>query len=127
MSGSGGKSAMCGTALVPADAGGTAAPFKETGGLTKTSLGRAEVLRSFRHYLRGTKPPRTSHHRTPGGERGGVERDSAERSFLRGRRERVIVNQTNIGTVSKATFREIPERRGGGHMCFPERIDTILN
>ena len=33
-------------------------------------LGRSEVLRSLRHYLRGTKP-RTSHHRSPGGERRG--------------------------------------------------------
>ena len=43
--------------------------------------------------------------RSPGGERG-VERGSAQRSSLRGR-ERAIVNQTNIGTVSKATLGEV--------------------
>ena len=43
-----------------------------TGKATLTSglrLGRSEVLRSLRHYLAGTKPG-TSHHRSPGGERG---------------------------------------------------------
>ena len=42
-------------------------------------------------------------------------------SFKRG--ERVIVNQTNIGTVSEATFGKLPERPGG----FSVRTDTILN
>ena len=36
-------------------------------------------------------------------EERGVERGSAQRSSLR-ERERAIVNQTNIGTVSKATL-----------------------
>ena len=31
-------------------------------------LGRSEVVMSLRHYLAGTKP-RTSHHRSRGGER----------------------------------------------------------
>ena len=34
---------------------------------------------------------------------------------------------TNIKTVSKATFGKLLERRGGAHMGFSERIDTILN
>ena len=38
-----------------------------------------------------------------------------------------IANQTNIGTVSRATLGNTPERRGGAHMGLPERIDTILN
>ena len=46
--------------------------------------------------------------------------------FLKGR-ERAIINQMKIGTVSKATLEEILERRGGAHMGFSERIDTILN
>ena len=49
----------------------------------------------------GTKPS-TAHHRSPGGERG-VERGSARRSSLKGR-ERAIVSQANVGTVSKATL-----------------------
>ena len=43
-------------------------------------------------------------------------------------RERAIVNQTNIGTVSKATLRKL--LRDGLEriiMSFPERIDTVLN
>jgi len=37
-----------------------------------------------------------------------------------------IINQMKTGTVSKATLGEILERRGGAHMGFSERIDTIL-
>ena len=57
----------------------------------------------------GTKP-RTSHHRSP--EERGVERGSDQRSYLRGR-ERAIVNQTNIATVSKATLGKTHERPHG--------------
>ena len=69
--------------------------------------------------------PRTS--RNDRLEEKGVERGSARRSSLKGR-ERDIVNQTNIRTVSKATLGKTSERRGGAHiMGFPERVDTILN
>ena len=61
-------------------------------------LGRSEVLRSLRHYLRAQSP---GHHTRL--EERGVERGSARRSSLKGR-ERAVVNQTNIGTVSKATW-----------------------
>ena len=63
-------------------------------------LGRSEVLRSLRHYLRAQSQ---GHHTIDRLEERGVERGSARRSSLKGR-ERVIVNQTNIGTVSKATL-----------------------
>ena len=59
-------------------------------------------------------------------EERGVERGSARQSSLRGR-ERAIVNQTNIGTISKPTLGETSESRDGAHMGFSERIDTILN
>ena len=39
----------------------------------------------------------------------------------------VIVSQTNTGTVSMSNAGETSERRGGAHMGFSERIDTILN
>ena len=55
-----------------------------------------------------------------------MERGSARRSSLKGR-EKVIVNETNIGTVSKATKGKTSERRDGAHMSFSEFIDTILN
>ena len=58
-------------------------------------LGRSEVLRSLRHYLRAQSQ---GHHAIDRLEERGVERGSARRSSLKGR-ERAIVNQTNIGTV----------------------------
>ena len=61
--------------------------------------GRSEVLRSLRNYLR---PRSQGHHTIDRLEETGVERGSARQSFLKGR-ERAIVNQTNTGTVSKAT------------------------
>ena len=63
-------------------------------------LGRSGVLRSSRHYLRAQIQ---GHHTIDRLEERGVERGSARRSSLKGR-ERAIVNQTNIGTVSKATL-----------------------
>jgi len=60
-------------------------------------LGRPEV---FRLYLRAQSQ---GHHTIDRLEEKGVERGSPRRSSLKGR-ERAIVNQTNIETVSKATF-----------------------
>ena len=57
-------------------------------------------------------------------ERGYVERGSTRRSSLKGR-EKAIVRKTNIGTVSKATLGKLL-RRGGAHMGFSERVDTIF-
>ena len=62
-------------------------------------LGRSEVLRSLRHYLRAQYQRHDAIDRL---DKRGVERGSARRSCLKGR-VRVIVSQTNIGTVSKAT------------------------
>ena len=61
-------------------------------------LGRSEVLRSLRHYLRAKSQ---GHHTTDRLEERGFERGSARRSSLKGR-ERAVFNQTNTGTVSKA-------------------------
>ena len=59
---------------------------------------RSEVLRSLRHYL----PAQSQRHHTIDRlEERGFERGSARQSSLKGRK-RVIVNQTNIGTVSNA-------------------------
>ena len=63
-------------------------------------LGSSEVLRSLRHYLRAQSQ---GHHTIDRLEERGEERGSARRPSLKGR-ERAIVNQTNIGTVSKATL-----------------------
>ena len=79
-------------------------------------VSESEVLRSLRHYLR-------AHHTIDRlGERG-VERGSARRSSLKGR-EKAIVSQTNIGTVSKATLGK-PLRDGMERGCFSNRTDSI--
>ena len=63
-------------------------------------LGRSGVLRSSTHYVRAQSK---GHHTIGRLEEKGVERESARRSSTK-RRERAIVNQTNIGSVSKATL-----------------------
>ena len=70
------------------------------GKATLTRLGRSEVLRSLRHYLRAQSQ---GHHTIDRLEERGVEIGSARRSSLKGR-ERAIVSQTNIATVSKAAL-----------------------
>ena len=60
-------------------------------------LGRSEVLRSLRHYLRVQSQ---GHHTIDRLEERDVERG---RSPLKGR-EMAIVNQTNTGIISKATL-----------------------
>ena len=92
-----------------------------TGGLL---LGRSEVLRSLEHYLWAQSQ---GHHTIDRQEERVVERGSARRSSLKGRK-RAVVNQTNIGTVSKATLGKL--LRDGVErtiMGFSGRIDTILN
>ena len=75
-------------------------------------LGRSEVLRSLRRYLRAQSQGHYAIDRLAG--RKGFERRSARRSSLK-RRERATVNETNIGSVSKATCGETSERRGRAH------------
>ena len=87
-----------------------------TGGLL---LGRSEVLRSLRHYLRAQSQGHRTIDRLE--DRGGDKRSSSKG------RERDIINQMNIGNVSKATTGNLSERRGGAHMGFSERIDATLN
>ena len=75
-------------------------------------LGRSEVLRSLRHYLRAQSQ---EHHTTDRLEEVGVERGSARRPPLKGR-ERAIVSQTNIGDCFKCRLlRDGVERK----MTFP--------
>ena len=63
-------------------------------------LGRSEVLRSLRHYLWAQS---LGHHAIDRLKERGMERKSARLSSLKGS-EKAIVNQTNIGSVSKAIF-----------------------
>ena len=63
-------------------------------------LGRAEVLWGLRNFLSTDKP---EHHSIDRLKERGVEKGSGRHSTLQGR-ERSVFNQTNIGTVSRATL-----------------------
>ena len=63
----------------------------------------------------GSKP-RTSHHRSPGGERR-RKKGSARRSSLKGR-ERVFVNQTNIGTFQRQLWENFWETGWSAYGLF---------
>ena len=86
-------------------------------------LERSEVLRSLRHYLRVQSQ---GHYTIDRLEERGVERGSSRRSCLKGR-ERAIVSQTNIRTISKATLGKLL-RDGVKRITvgFSECIDIIL-
>ena len=86
-------------------------------------LRRSEVLRSLRHYLLAQSQ---GHHIIDRLEERDVDRGSAGRSFMKGR-ERAIVNQTNLRTVSKATLGKLLRETGWSAYGLSERTDTILN
>ena len=72
-------------------------------------LRRAELLRSLRHYQRAQSQEL---HTTDRLNEKGVKKGSARRSSMKGQ-ERTIVNQTNTGTVPKATSGKTSDRRDG--------------
>ena len=86
-------------------------------------LGRAEVLRGLRNFLSTDKP---EHHIIDRLKERGVVKGSGRHSTLQGR-ERSVFNQTNIGTVSRATLGRLLRRRGGARMGLSERYDAILS
>ena len=67
-------------------------------------LGRAEVLVGLRNFLNMDRP---EHHSIDRLKERGVEKGGGRHSTLQGR-ERCVFNQTNIGTVSRATLRKLP-------------------
>ena len=69
----------------------------DTSGL---QLGRAEVLRGLKIFLNMDRP---EHHSIDCPKERGTEKGSGRHSTLRSR-ERSVFNQTNIGTVSRATL-----------------------
>ena len=85
-------------------------------------LGRSEVLRSLRHYMRAQNQGRHTIDRL---EERGVERGSARRSSSKGR-DRAIVSQNEHLNLLKSNIGENCDRRDGAPMCFSEHIDTIL-
>ena len=80
--------------------------------------GRSEVLRSLRHFLQGTKP-RTSHHRSSGGERRGKRKRST--IFLERTREGHRQPDEHWNRF-KGIIWETSERRGGAHVGFSEPL-----
>ena len=83
---------------------------KQPSNINGLYLGRSEVLRSFRHQIPAGTNPRTSHHWFPGEKKTGVKKRSDRRSSFKGR-EKVIVNQTNIRTVSQASLGKLLKDR----------------
>ena len=75
----------------------------------------------------GTKPPSTWQHRSPGGERRRKRQRFTIYIYIqRPRQGHYTVNQTNHGTVSKATLCKLWERVER-IWIFPEHLDIILN
>ena len=86
-------------------------------------LGGSEVLRSLRLYLWAQSQ---GLHSIDLLEERGVERGSARRSSVKGR-ERAIVSQTVIGTVSKATLTTLLRDGVARIIGISECIDTLMN
>ena len=86
-------------------------------------LGRSEVWRRLRHYLRAQSQ---GHHTIDRLEERGVERGSARRSSFERTREGLRQSDEHWNRF-KGNAGETSERRGGARMGFSERIDTILN
>ena len=86
--------------------------------------GRSEVLRSLRHYSKaaGTKS-RTSHHRSPGGER---RRKGRSLTILLERRRKKLLSIRRALELFQRQLWETSEKRGGAQMDFSERTDIIL-
>ena len=79
-------------------------------------LGRSEVLRSLKHYLRAQSQ---GHHTIDGLDERGVERGSLRRPSSKEQRESLEPFQGDVGKTY--------ERRCGALMGFSECIDTIVN
>ena len=70
---------------------------------TGLRLGRSDVLRAVRQHLQQLEDNQEHHHSVDRLLERDIQKGSGRLSTLRGR-ERAVVNQTNIGTVSKATL-----------------------
>ena len=83
-------------------------------------LGRAEVLRGLRNFLSMGRP---EYHSIDRLKERGVEKRSGRHSTLRGR-QRSVFNQTNIGTVSRATLRRLLRDGAERVWAFPSAMMT---
>ena len=87
-------------------------------------LGRSEMLRSLRHYMRAQSQ---GHHTIDRLKERGVERGSARRSSVLERTREGHRQSDEHWNRFKGDAGETSERRGGANMGFCESIDTILN
>ena len=78
-------------------------------------IDRAEVIRGWRNFLNMDRP---EHPSIDCLKERGVEKGSGRHSTLRGR-ERSVFNQTNIGTVSRATLSRLLRDREKRVWAFP--------
>ena len=86
-------------------------------------LDGTEVLRSLRNIPNMDRP---EHHITDCLKERGVGKGSRQRStLLEG--ERSVLNQTGIGTVSRAALGRHAERRCWARVCLSERYGAILS
>ena len=85
-------------------------------------LGRSEVLRSLRHYMRAQNQ---GHHTIDRLEERGVESGSARRSSSKGRDGTIVIQNEQLN-LFKGNNGGNSDRRDGAHMCFSEHIDTNL-
>ena len=78
-------------------------------------LGRSEILRKLRSYL---QEQTADHHTIDRLIQNGIVRGSGRKSSLKGK-TRTIINQTNIGTISKTTLRRLLHRGMEAFWAFP--------
>ena len=81
------------------------------------------MLRSLRHYLRAQSQ---GHHTIDRLEERGMERGNAGRSSLKRTREGHRQSDGHWNHF-KGNVGDTSETRGGAHMDFSKRTDTILN
>ena len=91
---------------------------------TGLHLGRSEVLRAVRQHLQQLEDNKEHHHSVDRLLERDVQKGSGRSSTLRGP-ERALINQTNIGTVSKVTLGRL--LKGGEERLSSVRNDPILN
>ena len=84
------------------------------------TLGKTEVLRELRQTLKARMPP--AHHSVERLQERGIERGSGRRSTLRGR-ERAVVNQTDIGTISVSTLGRLLREGEERIWAFPSAMN----
>ena len=88
-------------------------------------LGRSEVLRSLRHYLRAQSQGHHNH-QSPRGRRERRRKTKRSTIFL-GRTRKGHRSSDQRRNSFKGNTEENSERRGRAHAGFPKHVNTLLN